>query len=577
MKRFFTAFCALCLTAVFASAEEPELIERPLSWTIDSIQIVWNIEEKQTENYEWRSISDRSNTTSVDNTNLSRDTHATTNTSESHFSADAEASVKGGVGFDGGFFANWGLQGSAGMSAGLGWKQEDLTAKTQQNEWVKSENTTYKATESEDTSKGNQTLRYNRKLLFTVNFVNHTDASLVFTQDSTDTIPVYCGNEHIGNAQPAYTDGEFVIRPTGEPFPCQFEMALNDSSKMKLLESAPEIRITGSQIKISNKEYDDAFTQSIQKFPHFTVRLTADGASREWEFRYNKKSDYTLQEVLETINYDCEAEDLFELGDNGAIISVAGFPVKPSKDSKAFVLLAWNGEPVTALKDLKPRKNRVLDVILVSRAILESRQGDTLVTLIPFKETLETWAKDGLFDGKYLELNLLADEDQRIAEIKKLAEAGDVEMQYELVNYYIRKKDANEVVRWLRKAAEQGYAPAQTSLGLHYLLGTVVEKDYEMAATWFRKAAEQGDLRAQNHLAVCYFRGTGVDKDEKEAVKWYRKAAEQGFIAAQYNLGNCYRNGTGVDKDEKEAVSWYRKAAEQGDVQAQEALRELGY
>lgn len=428
MKRFFIALCVFCLTAVFASAEEPELIERPLSWTIDSIRIVWNIEEKQTENYEWRSISDRSKTSSVDNSNLSRDTNTTTDTSSKQFSEDADASVKGGVGFDRGFFASWGLQGSAGMSTGLGWKKEDSTANTQQNEWVKSENTTAKATESEDSSKGNQTLRYNRKLLFTVNFVNHTDAPLVFTQDPTDKIPVYCGNEHIGNAQPTNTDGEFVIRPTGEPFPCQFEMALDDSGKMKLLESIPEIRIAGSQIKISNKERGDAFTQSIQRFPHFTVRLTADGASRGWEFRYNKKSDYTLQEVLETINDDCEDEDLFELGYNGTIISVAGYPVEPTRSSQAFVLLAWNGEPVTDLKDLQPRKNCILDVILVSRALLETRQSNTLTALIPFRETLETWVKEGQFEGKYLAWNLM-DKEERLAEIKRLAASGDNEVQ----------------------------------------------------------------------------------------------------------------------------------------------------
>lgn len=432
MKRFFTALCVLCLTAIFASAEEPELIERPLSWTIDSIQIVWNIEEKQTENYEWRSISDRSNTTSVDSSNLSRDTNSTTNTSEKHFSTDAEASVKGGVGFDGGFFASWGLQGSAGMSTGLGWKQEDLTANTQQNEWVKSENTTYKASESEDASKGNQTLRYNRKLLFTVNFVNHAEKTLLMAPDAANTIPIYCRNDHLGNARPVITTNEiFRIPATGNPYPCQFEMELNDSSKAKLLQSAPDIRILGSQIKIFNDEYDDAFTQSIQRFPHFTVRLTADGASRDWEFRYNKKSDYTLQEVLEAINEDCKDEDLFELSYGGTIVSVAGFPVKPSKESEALVLLAWNGKPITDLKDLKPRKNGVLDVILVSRTILETHQSATLTTLIPFKETLKMWVKDGLFNGKYLTLNLM-NQEERLAEIKHLAEAGDEEMQREL-------------------------------------------------------------------------------------------------------------------------------------------------
>ncbi len=402
MKPFFTALCVLCLTVVFASAGEPELIERPLTWTIDSIQIVWNIEEKQTENYEWRLISDRSKTSSVDNSNLARDTNTTTDTSSEQFSADAEASVKGGVGFDRGFFASWGLQGSADMSTGLVWKQEDSTTNTQQNEWVKSENTTTKATESEDMSKGNQTLRYNRKLLFTVNFVNHSDQTLLMAMDSENTIPIYCGGDHLGNAHPVITiDRIFRIPATGNPYPCQFEMELNDSSKTKLLQSAPDIRILGGQIRVYNDEYEDAFTQSIQHFPHFTVRLTADGASREWDFKYNKKITYTLLDVLEAINEDFEAEDLFEF-DDGMIVSVAGFLVKPTKDSEAFVLFAWNGEPVTNLQDLKPRKNGVLDVILVSRALLETFHNTPQATLIPFKEILKKWVKEGVIDGDLL-------------------------------------------------------------------------------------------------------------------------------------------------------------------------------
>ena len=53
---------------------------------------------------------------------------------------------------------------------------------------------------------------------------------------------------------------------------------------------------------------------------------------------------------------------------------------------------------------------------------------------------------------------------------------------------------------------------------------------------WYQKAAEQGHANAQNSLGFCYRNGLGVSKNKIEAIKWYRKAAEQGNINAQKNL-----------------------------------------
>ena len=124
-------------------------------------------------------------------------------------------------------------------------------------------------------------------------------------------------------------------------------------------------------------------------------------------------------------------------------------------------------------------------------------------------------------------------------------------------------------VAWFRKAAEQGDAGAQNSLGWHYRDGEGVEKDPVEAVAWHRKAAEQGDSQAQHYLGEHYRDGEGVENDPVEAVAWYRKAAEQDFALAQYNLGVHYREGWGVEKDPVEAVAWFRKAAEQGDAAAQ--------
>jgi S1-C subfamily serine protease len=155
------------------------------------------------------------------------------------------------------------------------------------------------------------------------------------------------------------------------------------------------------------------------------------------------------------------------------------------------------------------------------------------------------------------------------------------------------KKDKAEAVKWFRRAAEQGNAPAQYNLGLCYSDGYVVpnppdpvdaimsfpdkiinlglstlgvvsaDKKAAEAVKWFRKAAEQGNADAQNKLGCCYAEGRGLKKEPVEAAKWYRRAAEQGNAPAQYNLAVCYQSGSGVLKNFVEAHKWHNLASAQ--------------
>ncbi|MBR6480374.1 MAG: sel1 repeat family protein, partial [Thermoguttaceae bacterium] len=104
----------------------------------------------------------------------------------------------------------------------------------------------------------------------------------------------------------------------------------------------------------------------------------------------------------------------------------------------------------------------------------------------------------------------------------------------------------------------------------------VKKQDAQEAVKWYRKAAEQGDPDSQSNLGTCYETGNGVKQDKQEAVKWFRKAAEQGDPDAQCNLGRCLANGEGVQQDTQEAVKWFRQSAEQGNEKAKKALKELG-
>jgi TPR repeat protein len=55
-----------------------------------------------------------------------------------------------------------------------------------------------------------------------------------------------------------------------------------------------------------------------------------------------------------------------------------------------------------------------------------------------------------------------------------------------------------------------------------YYQGKGVPQDYAAAMSWYRKAAEQGYSPAQLKLGVLYDKGLGVRQDCAAAVSWYR-------------------------------------------------------
>ena len=174
------------------------------------------------------------------------------------------------------------------------------------------------------------------------------------------------------------------------------------------------------------------------------------------------------------------------------------------------------------------------------------------------------------------------------------AENGDSDSQYKLGLCYEKgdgiKQEPTEAVKWYRRAADQGHVNSQNAMGKCYYYGFGVAKDSKTAVDWFEKSAKKGHLDSQCWLGFCYKNGFGVEADKDKATMWYQKAiyptriaAESGDITAQINLGFCYRFGDGVGRDIHTAVKWVLKAAEQNSLEAQCALgdffsrdRELG-
>jgi TPR repeat protein len=126
-----------------------------------------------------------------------------------------------------------------------------------------------------------------------------------------------------------------------------------------------------------------------------------------------------------------------------------------------------------------------------------------------------------------------------------------------------------------RRAAEEGYPPAQNNLAGMYEMGLGVAADLTEARRWYRLAAAGGEPRAQHSLGEMLITGRGVDPDPAAGLAWIRRAAEQDHPSACADLGRMYAAGEGVPRDDAKARYWWQRAAGLGVVESAEALKRL--
>lgn len=116
------------------------------------------------------------------------------------------------------------------------------------------------------------------------------------------------------------------------------------------------------------------------------------------------------------------------------------------------------------------------------------------------------------------------------AELRSAAEAGDSEAQYRLGRALLQESalgrdTAGEAVRWLRRAADGGHAPALVQLGRLYRSGVGVLQNFELALQSQQTAARLGNAEGMVELGRLYRDGVGVDPDPVRAYVWFNRAA----------------------------------------------------
>ena len=126
------------------------------------------------------------------------------------------------------------------------------------------------------------------------------------------------------------------------------------------------------------------------------------------------------------------------------------------------------------------------------------------------------------------------------------------------------RPDKPEAAKWYAAAAEQGYAPAQFTLGRHYSqIMNGVENDLEKGIMWLTRAAEQGLVRAMTYLADLYH-NAGTNGGDILAAKWYETAAKRGDLYGMKQYATYLASGRGGVPKEPDAAKAMLAAAARG-------------
>lgn len=134
---------------------------------------------------------------------------------------------------------------------------------------------------------------------------------------------------------------------------------------------------------------------------------------------------------------------------------------------------------------------------------------------------------------------------------------ADAKQDTERAEVSYRNGDLITAMALLRKASDQGYAPAQARLAD---LLDAAEQDAEAVAL-YRKAAEQGDPAGEYGLSRMLISGEGVARDPQQALALLRKAAAKGHAPAVDALARAYRSGSlGLPRDLQEAAQLEARA-----------------
>jgi len=126
-------------------------------------------------------------------------------------------------------------------------------------------------------------------------------------------------------------------------------------------------------------------------------------------------------------------------------------------------------------------------------------------------------------------------------------------------NNYLAAKNSFE------EAIKQGDDAARTELGIIYLYGMGIPKDFAKAKELFEVAAQKENKEALNCLGIMYMDGKGVPQDYAQSRIYFERAVKLGEPNAFISLSLFYIAGVGVKQDMDKAKNYLKVVALQSE------------
>ncbi len=165
-----------------------------------------------------------------------------------------------------------------------------------------------------------------------------------------------------------------------------------------------------------------------------------------------------------------------------------------------------------------------------------------------------------------------------LREFRKSADAGDARGMFNLAKMYLYgegvPKDREVYADWIRRAAEDGFAEAENSMGWIY---THWRDRPVVGFQWYLRAAAQGNVDSLSNVAYGYEHGFGVDANGAKAIEFYTRAVDAGLPTAGYQIGVMHYSGEVVPKDFAKAAEYFKRGAAQEHAKSEFFLSHLYY
>lgn len=230
-----------------------------------------------------------------------------------------------------------------------------------------------------------------------------------------------------------------------------------------------------------------------------------------------------------------------------------------------------------ALKESKPCQTRETPSLVPAKSKSpEDRQGKAGAKQ---QESEKQKAQKAQFDQAERKAESIRGSEDPEAELKEielwraLAKKGNPFAQERLGSSLLESGwgEEGEGPEWLKKAALQGFAPAQRKLGEFLLEGGEGESRKAEGAQWLKKAHENGDPEAHSILTARLMAEALGPAGKKEAERLLREAGEAGDGNARIELGALLADGRGGAERISEGIAILEREAGQAGGASAEA------